>query len=90
MKIFQVIIFVSAVTFFCCASHASSDVDVEQVVVRENPILEYNLIDEAIKIVEGGVPPKLEISPADIWIPPSRFKSADPVRIFSEISSRMS
>ena len=61
MKIFQVIIFVSAVTFFCCASHASSDVDVEQVVVKENTILEYNLIDEAMKIVEGGVPPILGI-----------------------------
>jgi hypothetical protein len=56
MKIFQVIIFVSAVTFFCCACHASFDVDVEQAFVKENPIVEYNLIDKAIKIVEGGVP----------------------------------
>ena len=56
MKIFQVIIFVSAVTFFCFASHASFDVDVEQAFVNENPIVEYNLIDKAIKIVKGGVP----------------------------------
>ena len=61
MKIFQVIIFVSAVAFVCCASHTSSDVDVEQVVVKEDLILENNLIDEAIKVVEGSGQPMLGI-----------------------------
>ena len=57
MKIFQVIIFASTLSFASCGSDASSDVDVEQVAVSEDVILENNLIDAAIKIVEGEGPP---------------------------------
>jgi len=57
MKIFQVIIFVSTLAFASCESEASSDVDVPLVAVSENIILEDNLIDAAIKIVEGEGPP---------------------------------
>jgi tetratricopeptide (TPR) repeat protein len=56
MKLFQVIIFASTLSFASCGSDASSYVDVEQVTVSEDVILENNLIDAAIKIVEGEGP----------------------------------
>ena len=57
MKIFQVIIFASILSFASCGSDTSLDVAVAQVAVSENIILEDNLIDAAIKIVEGEGPP---------------------------------
>jgi len=57
MKIFQVIIFASTLSFASCGSDASSDVDGLLVPVSEDIILENDLIDAAIKIVEGeGLP----------------------------------
>ena len=57
MKIFQVIIFASTLSFASCGSDASSDIDGLLVPVSEDIILENDLIDAAIKIVEGeGLP----------------------------------
>jgi len=57
MKIFQVIIFASTLSFASCGPDASSDVDGLLVPVSEDIILENDLIDAAIKIVEGeGLP----------------------------------
>ena len=36
------------------------------------------------------VPPELDISPADIRMPPSNLRSAEPVSIFSDTKSKMS
>ena len=57
MKIFQIILFSSTLSFACCGFYASSDVDGQLIVVSEERILENNLIDEAIKIIEGVAPP---------------------------------
>ena len=57
MKIFQIILFSSTLSFACCGFYASSDVDGQLIVVSEERILENNLIDEAIKIIEGVGPP---------------------------------
>ena len=57
MKIFQIILFSTTLSFASCESYSSSDVDGQQIVVSDEIILENKLIDEAIKIIEGAGPP---------------------------------
>ena len=63
MKIFQIILFSTILSFASCESYSSSDVDGQQIVVSDEILLENNLIDEAIKIVEGEGPSNPSLPP---------------------------
>ena len=56
MKVYQAILFASTLSLAGCGSNTSSDVDFAETAVAESFVSDDELIDEAIKIVEGAGP----------------------------------